>query len=116
MKNYTLNSLLFGTTSDYNTNLKTLLELIENANENSIIVAPEVCLTGYDYDNFVASYEFASIAIEAIKKVSNNKIIILTMLEKRDDKVYNFAKVFYNGEVVYEQAKANLFKFGQEHH
>jgi len=38
------------------------------------------------------------------------------MIEKRDDKVYNFAKVFYNGEVVYEQAKANLFKFGQEHH
>ena len=58
---------------------------------------------------------FSSYAIEEIKKVSTNKIIILTILERRDDGVYNFAKIFHNGEVVYEQAKAKLFKFGDEH-
>jgi len=61
-------------------------------------------------------YEFTLKATKEIKKVSTNKIVILTMLEKRGDKVYNFAKVFYNGEVVYEQSKAYLFKFGEEHH
>ena len=109
-------SLSFKTTSNYHENLQTVLKLIEDAEEGSIVVAPEVCLTGYDYDNFDAMCEFASTAIQKIEKVSFNKIIILTILEKREDKVYNFAKVFYNGNVVYEQAKAYLFKFGQEHH
>ncbi|WP_324171796.1 hypothetical protein [Sulfurimonas sp.] len=27
----------------------------------------------------------------------------------------NFTKIFYNGEVVYERAKARLFRFGDEH-
>lgn len=59
--------------------------------------------------------DFSSYAIEEIKKVSHNKIIILTILERRENGVFNFAKIFHNGEVVYEQAKAKLFKFGDEH-
>ncbi len=113
---YKLNSLLFDTvTPDYNTNLQTLLKLIDGCDEKSLIVAPEVCLTSYDYDNFEEVLDFASIATEAIKKASHNKIIILTIIERRDGKVFNFAKIFHNGEVVYEQAKAMLFKFGDEH-
>lgn len=92
-----------------------LLKEIKNTKENSIILAPEVCLTGYDYDNFENIYEFTPHAMSEIKKVSYGKIIVLTMLEKRGDDVYNFAKVFKDGEVVYEQAKAKLFKFGNEH-
>ena len=116
VREYKLCSLLFDTIKpDYNTNLQTLLKLIDQTNDKSFIVAPEVCLTGYDYDNFEAVLEFAHVAIEAIKKVSQNKIIILSIIEKRDGKVYNFAKIFHNGEVVYEQAKAMLFKFGDEH-
>jgi len=108
-------SLSFITESNYNKNLERLLSLVKQTPQNSIIVAPEVSLTGYDYDNFDAALSFAPIAIEAIKKVSTNKIIILTMLEKKDGEVFNFAKVFYNGEVVYERAKARLFRFGDEH-
>lgn len=111
----TLNSLLFSTCSDYNINLETLLGLIHDTQKDSLIVAPEVCLTGFDYDNMDKMLAFADIAIAKIKKASKNKIIILTMLENRDDEVYNFAKVFYNGEVVYERAKARLFRFGDEH-
>ncbi|NOR57082.1 MAG: carbon-nitrogen hydrolase family protein, partial [Sulfurimonas sp.] len=113
---YKLCSLLFDTvTPDYNTNLQTLLSLIDNAHENSLIVAPEVCLTSYDYDNFDEALEFAHVANEAIKKASHNKIIILTMMERRDGEVFNFAKIFHNGRVVYERAKARLFRFGDEH-
>ncbi|WP_152183253.1 carbon-nitrogen hydrolase family protein [Sulfurimonas indica] len=112
---HTLCSLLFETTSDYEQNLQTLLFLVNKAEENSLIVAPEVCLTAYDYDNFEAVLDFAPHAIEAIKKASHNKIIILTILERRNDEVFNFAKVFHNGELVYERAKAKLFRFGDEH-
>jgi len=113
---YKLCSLLFDTvTPNYNTNLQTLLNLVEKTSENSLIVAPEVCLTSYDYDNFDEVLEFAHIATQAIKEVSFKKIIILTMIERRDGEVFNFAKIFHNGEVVYERAKARLFRFGDEH-
>ena len=110
-----LYSLSFKTTTNYNTNLQTVLKLIQQTDDNSIIVAPEVCLTGYDYDNFEDMCNFADTATKAIKEVSKNKVVILTMIEKRGDKTYNIAKVFYNTQVVYEQAKVFLFKFGQEH-
>ena len=115
MNTYTLNSLLFSTCSDYDTNLKTLLTLVNNTPKNSLVVAPEVCLTGFDYDNMDAMLEYANEAIPQIKKASQDKIIILTMLEKRDGEVFNFAKIFYNGEVVYERTKSRLFRFGDEH-
>ena len=112
---HTLCSLLFKTTPNYNDNLQTLLTLINQTQKSSIVVAPEVCLTAYDYENFDAVLEFAPIAIEAIKRASFDKTIILTIIEKRGDEVFNFAKVFHNGEVVYERAKARLFRFGDEH-
>ena len=108
-------SLLFDATPSYEDNLQTLLTLIKQTDDKTVIVAPEVCLTGYDYDNFEAMLAFSTHAISEIKKVSQGKIIILTMLERREDGVFNFAKIFHNGEVVYEQAKAKLFKFGDEH-
>ncbi len=89
--------------------------LVNEASENSLIVAPEVCLTAYDYDNFEAVLEFADVANEAIKKASYKKIIILTIIERRDGEIFNLAKIFHNGEVVYERAKARLFRFGDEH-
>lgn len=79
---YKLNSLLFKTGSDYNANLQTLLKLIEQTPKNSLIVAPEVCLSGFDYDNFESVTDFAPYAIEEIKKASKNKIIILTIMKK----------------------------------
>ena len=112
---YTLCSLLFETSSNYKENLQTLLTLIKQTGENSFIVAPEVCLTGYDYDNIEKMLAFSKSAIKEIKKLSQDKIIILTMLERRASGVFNFAKIIHNGEVVYEQAKAKLFKFGDEH-
>jgi predicted amidohydrolase len=111
----TLCSLQFETTPNYNTNLQTLLKLIKQTPSKSLVVAPEVCLTGFDYDNFEAVTDFAKHAIEEIKEASKDKIIVLTIIEKRDSEVFNFAKVFYNEELVYERAKAKLFRFGGEH-
>lgn len=110
----TLCSLLFKTTPDYNNNLQTLLTLLKNSQEGSILVAPEVCLTGFDYDNFEGAVEFSKIAIEEIKKASLNKTIILTMFEKVDGSIFNNAKIFHNGKVIFTRAKARLFRFGGE--
>ena len=111
----TLCSLSFLTSSNYSDNLQTLLSLINATKENSIVVAPEVCLTAYDYANFEAVLDFAPNAVEEIKKASLNKTVILTIIERRGEEVFNFVKVFYNGEVVYERPKVRLFRFGDEH-
>ncbi len=108
-------SLLFKTTPNYLENLQMLLTFINNTSKESLIVAPEVCLTGYDYENFDKAVAFSKVATEEIAKASFGKTVILTILEKRDGEVYNFAKIFYNGVVVYERAKARLFRFGNEH-
>jgi len=107
-------SLLFKTTDDYQYNLQTLLTLITQTEEGSIVVAPEVCLTSFDYKRMNEMLLFAPQATEALKKASFHKIIIITMLEKENGKIFNFAKIFYNGEVVFKRAKAKLFKFGDE--
>ena len=112
----TLCSLLFKTTPNYNTNLQTLLKLVNKSKDDSIIVAPEVCLTGFDYDNFDAVLHFAKRANETLKKASLNKTIILTIIEKKGDEIFNLVKVFHNTEIVHERPKAKLFRLGGEHH
>jgi len=55
---------------------------------------------------------------EATKELINatkNKTLVVTMLEKKGDEVFNFLKVFHKGEVVHQRAKARLFRFGDEH-
>ncbi|WP_345992970.1 carbon-nitrogen hydrolase family protein [Sulfurimonas sp. HSL-1716] len=108
-------SLSFKTISDYEENLKTLIRLIEETPQDALVVAPEVCLTGFDYENFDKVVEFASHAADEIKKVSKKRIVILTIIEKIDGEVYNMAKIFHNGEVVYQRGKARLFRYGGEH-
>jgi predicted amidohydrolase len=109
-------SLLFETTQDYEENLKTLLSLIKQSPKNSFIVAPEVCLTGYDYDNFEKMVAFSEVALPKLKEATKDKTLILTMLSQDGDAVKNFAYVFHKGEIVRKQPKVKLFKFGEEHH
>ena len=110
----TLCSLLFQTTPDYSTNLQTLLQLIEQTNTNTLMLAHEVCLTGFDYENLEKATAFSVYATQELLSASKDKTVVLTMLEKREGEVYNIAKVFHNGEVVHERAKARLFRLGNE--
>ncbi|SFV59682.1 Aliphatic amidase AmiE [hydrothermal vent metagenome] len=108
-------SLLFETTKDYKHNLQTLLHLIKECPTDALVVAGEVCLTGYDYENFEAMLDFADEALPKLLEASTNKTVILTLLERDGDGAKNFAYVLHNGKVVHKQAKAKLFKFGDEH-
>lgn len=108
-------SLLFKTTSDYNENLQTLLTLIKQCPKNSFIVAPEVSLTGFDYDNFDAVLAFAPRATQALLEACEEKTLFLTLIEKEGDGVVNRLKVFHSGQIIHQRAKAKLFRFGGEH-
>lgn len=80
-----------------------------------MIVAPEVCLTGFDYDNLDEASEFSYLATSEIQKLSKDKIVIVTMIEKIDGEVFNIVKVFNNGNIIHKRAKAKLFRLGNEH-
>lgn len=88
---------------------------MQTQDENSFIVAPEVCLSGFDYENIDAVVAFSKRATQLLAKASQNKTLILTMLEKREGELFNMMKVFHKGEVVHERPKAHLFRFGDEH-
>ncbi len=108
-------SLLLETTKDYERNLQTLLELIRQCPDDSLVVAGEVCLTGYDYENFEAMLDFAERALPALIEASANKTVILTLLQRDGEGAKNFAYILHDGAVLRRQAKAKLFKFGDEH-
>lgn len=114
MNTWTLCSLLFETSTHYETNLKTLVEGIESTPKQSLIVAAEVCITGFDYGNIESAYTFSSKALKAVQKVSAEKIIIFTLIEKKEGKIYNMLKVIHNGVLVHERAKSKLFHLGGE--
>ena len=110
-----LTSLLFETTSCYESNLQTLLVLLQGCEKGSLAVAGEVCLTGYDYANMQKMLDFEPKAREEIAKASVGKTVVLTMLARDGKDVKNFAYVFHDGELLRKQAKAKLFKLGDEH-
>lgn len=107
-------SLSFVTTKEYQENLKTLQRVINRTQENSLVVAHELCLTGFDYEHIEAAATLAPQANEALRQTSKNRIIIYSIIEKREGHFYNVAKVFCNEELIYERAKARLFALGDE--
>lgn len=108
-------SLRFASSGDYEANLALLCGLIEETPEDALVVAPEVCLTGFDYDRFEAAADFAPVALERLLPCAAERIVVLTLVERRGDAIYNVAKVLHGRTVVHEQAKAKLFRFGGEH-
>lgn len=108
-------SLVFRTQGRaYEENLDTLLSLIGRIPENAIVLAPEVCLTGFDYENFAAAADFALHADAALRRASAKRTIALTMIVRKAAGYFNVARVYHHGEIVHEQAKCKLFVFGGE--
>ena len=109
-------AISFEPTKDYETNLTMLLALIQKTPPHAIVCAPEVILSGFDYENKERMLAFAPHAINEIAKVSQGRIVALTIINQRDDKIYNTLFVFHKGVIVHQRDKAKLFSFGGEHH
>jgi len=95
-------------------NFETLNSLISKTPKNSLILAPELCLSGYRYDKLEESSNFSQTVIPKIKKLSQNKIVSLTLTQKIDNLYFNNAKIFYNEKELYCRPKARLFSLGEE--
>ncbi len=99
----------------YQRNLRKILRYLDRYSDKDIILAPEVSLTDYDYENIDSAVEFGKTADKKIANSGYQGIFAYTRLIKRDDGYYNEAIVFHQGRVVHRQAKHKLFLLGNEH-
>jgi len=98
----------------YEENLEKLTTLIKKAPKDSVVVAPELCLTNFSFEKMQEAADFGNIATKEILELSKDKIISFTLTEKIDGKFYNSAKILHDGKIIHTQPKAKLFKFGDE--
>ena len=99
----------------YQRNLRKILQYLDKYRDSDIILAPEVALTDYDYENIDRAVEFGELADKEIIDSQYSGIFAYTRLIKRDDGYYNEAIVFHKGEIIHKQAKHKLFLLGNEH-
>ena len=88
-------SLSFKTTNNFDNNLNTLVNLINQTPSNSIIVAPEICLSGYVYDRLDKASKISLKAIKILQQLSTNKIISTTFIIKQNNCFYNMQKLLF---------------------
>ena len=107
-------ALQIKTTQNFQENLNHLKNLINSCKSDSLIVAPELALSGFSYDRMEEASAFSQKAIEEIKALSENKIIALTFITKKDENFYNTLYIFHNFNIVHTQSKVKLFPLGNE--
>jgi len=114
-KPYNIALLQLESSPNYQKNLDTLVEYINSNQDRELIVAPEVYLTAYDYENFDEAIAFYDIAIDTILPLISTQILLITIIKKDDNKVVNQAIIIHKHKVIYRQNKYKLFRLGDEH-
>lgn len=114
-KTRSIASLCFETDRDFTKNLDRLISLIDQSPEDAIIVAPEVCLSGFAYERFEEAAAFTSVALERISGHLGNRLLIFTAITKEGGDFYNIAYALHDSKILRRQAKAKLFALGAEH-
>ena len=107
-------SIQMKTTTNFESNLKVLEKLIISCEDNSIILAPELALCGFAYENIQEAANFSKIALQRLLKLSQNKILAFTTIIEKDGKFFNTFYLLYNEKIVHTQSKVKLFKLGNE--
>ena len=107
-------SLQFQTTQDFEQNLETLISHIEQTDDNSFIVAPELCLNGYAYDRLDEAVDISIQAMQKLLTLSKNRYITLTLTTQKNGNYYNTLHCFYNNKLVHTQSKNKLFVLNDE--
>lgn len=107
-------ALQIKTTPNFQDNLDHLKELINSCEDNSLILAPELALSGFAYDNMQLAAQFSIKAIEELKELSINKTVALTFIVNHENKYFNTLHIFHNQNIIHTQSKVQLFPLGNE--
>lgn len=113
---YRVALLQLATQKSYQKNLDVLVAYIKANQDRELIMAPEVYLTAYDYDNFDEAIAFYDIAIKTLLPLISTQILVFTIVKEENDKIVNQAIIIHDHKIIYRQNKYRLFKLGDEHH
>ena len=100
--------------TSFEQNLINLELLITNTVESSFILAPELCLTGYSYDNMQEAANFSEKAINVLTRLSSNRTIAITLMTKIYGEYLNTLHIFHKNKLVHTQSKHQLFVLNEE--
>ena len=99
---------------DFEDNLKYLQKLIKETEKNSFILAPELALSAYSYEDMKKAVKITKKAVKSFLKLSKHRTISLTMTTKKRDKYFNTFFLFHKQKIVHKQSKIKLFSLGDE--
>jgi omega-amidase len=108
-------SLCFPTAGEFERNLDRLIALVRAAPEDAIIVAPEVCLSGFAYDRFDEAADFTPSAIETLFPHVGKRLLIFTAITREEEGIFNTAYALHDDRILHRQSKVKLFALGAEH-
>ena len=109
-----LTALQTKTTNDFSANLQNLELLILNCQDGGFILAPELSVTGYSYDNMDRAWDYTKQAIDSFTKLSKNKTIAITLITKKDNKYFNTLHIFHKEKIIHTQSKNKIFVLNDE--
>lgn len=98
----------------YQENLDTLLSYLETYQDKHIVVAPEVFLTGLDYEHMATAAKFSANALKTLKKEIDEQVVVLSLILEDGDDFVNQAVVIHKHKIIHRQEKIKLFKLGDE--
>jgi predicted amidohydrolase len=102
------------TDQDFSKNLEHLKDLIINSPKDSLILAPEIALSGFCYDRMEEASDFSIIAIKQLQELAVDKTIALTLITKENGKFFNTLYIFDKQKIIHTQSKIKLFPLGNE--
>ena len=99
----------------YRGNLDRLLSHLDRLSDHDILLAPEVSMTDYDYDNLENAAAFGREVEAALCERVGRQVVGLTLLTAHQDGHYtNDAVIIHDHQVVHRQSKHKLFALGEE--
>lgn len=107
-------ALQIKTTSNFQENLTHLKNLINLCEVKSLILAPELALSGFSYDRMEEAAQFSLKAIEEITELSKDKTIALTFITKKENKFFNTLYIFHHQQIIHFQVGKVLLLIGYE--
>ena len=95
-------------------NFETLASLIAQCQKKSLILAPELCLSGYRYEAMHEAATFSTSIMPQLRELSTCKTFGLSLITHKNENFFNTFMLFHHGDCVYTQNKAKLFALGDE--
>ena len=111
--NFKVATLQTKTLPNYQENLNYLANYIKNS-DAKLIVAPELCLTDFDYEHFSEAAAFYEVALDTLLPLVSSQIVVFTMTVKEGENFFNRTVVLHDHKVVQTQNKYKLFTMGEE--